>query len=75
MSSGVSQTLRGVWGDGLGQLWAVGDNGTVLRWQGAGWNPLTDHGYTYQDFSDNAPYLYDLTGSADTYAARLGWSF
>ena len=32
-------------------------------------------GYTYQDYSDNAPYLYDTTGSADTYAARLGWSF
>lgn len=32
-------------------------------------------GYTYQDFSDNAPYLYDTTGSADTFGARLGWSF
>jgi hypothetical protein len=32
-------------------------------------------GYTYQDYADNAPYLYDTTGSADTYAARLGWSF
>ena len=32
-------------------------------------------GYTYQDFSDNAPYLYDTTGSADTFAARVGFSF
>ena len=32
-------------------------------------------GYTYQDFADNAPYLSDLTGRADTWAGRLGWSF
>ncbi len=32
-------------------------------------------GYTYQDYSDNAPYLGDHTGSADTWAARLGRAF
>lgn len=32
-------------------------------------------GYTYQDFSDNAPYVMNLDGSADTFAARIGYSF
>ncbi len=32
-------------------------------------------GYTYQDFSDNAPYVADLNGNADTFAARVGYSF
>jgi hypothetical protein len=32
-------------------------------------------GYTYQDFSDNAPYVMDLNGNADTFAGRIGYSF
>ena len=32
-------------------------------------------GYTYQDFSDNAPYVADLNGNTDTFAGRIGYSF
>lgn len=32
-------------------------------------------GYRYLDYEDDAPYLYDTTGSADLYRLALGWRF
>lgn len=32
-------------------------------------------GYRYADFSDDAPYLYDTSGSISLYLLALGWSF
>jgi hypothetical protein len=32
-------------------------------------------GYQYLDHQDNAPYLYDTTGSVDIYNLGVGWSF
>ena len=32
-------------------------------------------GYQYLDYQDNAPYLYDTTGSVDIYNFGVGWSF
>ena len=32
-----NQTLRGVWGDGQGVVWAVSEQGAVLRWDGSTW--------------------------------------
>ena len=29
--------LRGVWGDGSGTVWAVSEQGSVLRWDGSEW--------------------------------------
>lgn len=29
--------LNGVWGSGPNTVWAVGEQGTILRWRGAGW--------------------------------------
>lgn len=34
LPSGTSQTLRSVWADVSGSAWAVGDAGTMVRWQG-----------------------------------------
>ncbi|MBS2017084.1 MAG: hypothetical protein JST00_29630 [Deltaproteobacteria bacterium] len=34
---GEAQTLRGVWGDGTGVAWTVGDQGDILRWDGTAW--------------------------------------
>jgi hypothetical protein len=34
----AGELLRGVWGDGLGVVWAVSTTGDVLRWDGAAWN-------------------------------------
>jgi hypothetical protein len=31
------QVLRGVWGDGNGTVWTVSLAGSILRWDGAGW--------------------------------------
>jgi len=30
-------TLRGVWGDGTGVVWAVAEQGNILRWDGTAW--------------------------------------
>ena len=32
-------------------------------------------GYRYLDFEDDAPYLYDTSGSVDFYSLGLGWMF
>lgn len=32
------QSLRSVWGDGSGTIWAVSKEGSVLRWDGSTWN-------------------------------------
>ena len=32
-------------------------------------------GYRYLDFEDDAPYLYDTTGSASIYSLGVGWIF
>ncbi len=44
VDSGVGVTLRGVWGSAANNVWAVGDGGTVIRWNGTAWSPqpLTD---------------------------------
>ncbi|AKV04758.1 hypothetical protein AKJ09_11421 [Labilithrix luteola] len=34
----AKQTLRGVWGDGQGIVWAVSAEGNVLRWDGKVWS-------------------------------------
>ena len=40
MTSGTTQTLRGVWASTT-DVWAVGDSGTVLRFDGTQWNAVT----------------------------------
>lgn len=32
-------------------------------------------GYRYADFSDDAPYMYDTSGSISLYSLALGWNF
>jgi hypothetical protein len=39
MPSGTEENLMGVWGDGDDAV-AVGDQGTILRYAGADWNPM-----------------------------------
>jgi hypothetical protein len=45
MESGTSSLLRGVWGSGANDVYAVGEGGTVLRYDGVRWyalpNPTT----------------------------------
>jgi len=51
-----AQTLRDVWGDGAGAVWAVSEQGNVLRWDGAAW---------VQSYSAGVP-LYAIWGSGPT---------
>jgi hypothetical protein len=36
VSSGTTQALRGVWGSSASNVWAVGDDGTILHGSPAG---------------------------------------
>ncbi len=38
MSSGVTDTLYGVWGSSGTDVFTVGSNGTILRYNGTGWS-------------------------------------
>lgn len=40
-SSGVSNALAGVWVLNATNVWAVGDTGTILKWNGAAWSAQT----------------------------------
>jgi hypothetical protein len=40
-SSGTTQTLRGVWVASATEAFAVGDNGTILHWNGTSWTSMT----------------------------------
>lgn len=40
-TSGVSSALLGVWGSSATSLWAVGDGGTILKWNGTAWAAQT----------------------------------
>ena len=36
--SGVTSTLRDVWGLDASNIWAVGDGGVILKWNGTAWS-------------------------------------
>lgn len=57
--------LRGVWGAGRNDVWAVGDNGIILKYNGTTWNPVD---------STTKFGLRGVWGSAanDVYAVGLG---
>jgi hypothetical protein len=40
MESGVFETLRDIWGTSATNVLAVGDHGTILRYDGEAWNPM-----------------------------------
>ena len=37
----MTVALREVWASAADDAWAVGDGGTVVRWDGATWTPIT----------------------------------
>ncbi|NMC72197.1 MAG: hypothetical protein GYA57_19360 [Myxococcales bacterium] len=41
MASGTTETLRGVWMASATEAFAVGDNGTLLHWDGTAWTSMT----------------------------------
>jgi hypothetical protein len=40
-SSGTPNQLNGVWGSGASNVWAVGNYGTILHWDGSGWSRVS----------------------------------
>ncbi len=40
-TSGVTNALRGVWVSNATNVWAVGDGGTILKWNGTAWSAQT----------------------------------
>ena len=61
MSSGSSMTLRAVWGSSKSDVFAVGDNGTILHFDGSRWRPMS---------SGTTEHLHGVSGTApdDVYA-------
>jgi hypothetical protein len=51
----TSRSLRGVWGTSASNIWAVGDGGTVLHYNGSQWSAVT---------SNTALHLRDVWGSS-----------
>jgi hypothetical protein len=49
MTSGTSETLRGVWGSSLTDVFAVGEDGTILHCDGTNWTAM-DPGGIEDDF-------------------------
>jgi hypothetical protein len=41
VSSGTTQSLRGVWGTSASDVWAVGGSGTILHYNGTSWLSVT----------------------------------
>lgn len=41
MASGTSNNLWDIWGRHLNRLWAVGDSGTILYWDGTIWSAMS----------------------------------
>ncbi len=39
--SGTTQNLWGIWGADASNIWAVGNAGTILKWNGSTWTPQT----------------------------------
>lgn len=61
----TTRTLRGLWGSSASNIWAVGDGGTVLRFNGTQWSAVT---------SNTALDLKDVWGSSanDVWAVGTG---
>ena len=63
--SNTNQDLRDVWGSAPDNIWAVGESGTILHWNGSSWSP------------DNSTTTIDLTaisGSAADDIWAMGWN-
>jgi hypothetical protein len=46
-ASGPKKNLRGVWGSSANDIWAVGEGGTIVHFNGGAWSlvasPITEH--------------------------------
>jgi hypothetical protein len=68
MTSGTTQALRGVWGSSGSDVFAVGDRGTILHYNGVSlsWSPMTS------GFSDTL--INSVWGSSGSNVFAVDWS-
>jgi hypothetical protein len=64
VTSGTANFLEGVWGTAANDVWAVGPNGTILHWNGTGWESVTNP----LDGLTNGPYALWGTGPRNVFA-------
>jgi len=55
--------LRGIWGTSASNVFAVGESGTILHYDGSGWSPMN---------SGTTEYLYSIWGSSGTDIYSVG---
>jgi len=65
MTSGTTEHLYSVWGSSCSNVFAVGDNGTILRYNGRTWTSMT---------SGTSMGLQGIWGSSATNVFAVGWS-
>ena len=63
MISGTTNNLKGVWGSSGGDVFAVGDSGTILHYDGTAWSAMAS------PTTDN---LNSIWGSSSTHAVAVG---
>ncbi len=65
MTSGTTEQLNSVWGSSCSNVFAVGYNGTILRYNGSTWNTMN---------SGTSMGLNGIWGSSATNVFAVGWS-
>jgi len=73
MESGTEEHLRGVWGTSATDVFAVGDKGTIIHYDGTKWS-LMDSGLTDSDYVDYVE-LNDVFGFSSNDVYVVGENF
>ncbi|RME70944.1 MAG: hypothetical protein D6784_15885 [Chloroflexi bacterium] len=68
MTSGTTVWLNSVWGSRANDVFAVGDNGTILHYDGSSWSAMNS-GFPDYDFFD----IWG-TSSRDVFVVGWGWN-
>jgi hypothetical protein len=63
MSSGTGDTLDGVWGSSGSDVFAVGEDGTILHYDGSSWSSMS---------SGTGEWLYGVWGSSGSDVFAVG---
>lgn len=69
--------LRGVYGNSLTDIWAVGAGGTTVHFDGSAWTPKTETafgGNTVRAIAGNSGTIYAIDSFAGTYRYNAGWT-